>query len=166
MIVGAAGGIRIPDPRFRRHIPQLTTRGFPAKYSPNRLKSVHPSSRVFNTISTSISASRQKLYSPTLSTRNEIRTSAPHSSRLSPRNPTDTTSSPLILRKVARASVNAFWTASSELEDDLPIISMTLTTLIAPLFRSQALRQPRRPSYRHYRPVGDVIVSQILPLRV
>jgi hypothetical protein len=49
------GGIRTPDPRFRRHIPQSTTRGFTAKYSPNQLKNVHSSSWVFNTISTSIS---------------------------------------------------------------------------------------------------------------
>ena len=43
--------------------------------------------------------------SVTLSTRNEIRTSAPHSSRLSPRRPTETTSSALMLRRVRLASL-------------------------------------------------------------
>src|ERR1019366_8988419 len=71
-----------------------------------------------------VSRHHTDVHSVTLSTRNEIRTSAPHSSRLSPRKPTDTTSSPLMSRKVLRLSVSAFWTASSELDDDLPMTSM------------------------------------------
>src|SRR5664280_1459487 len=58
--LGAAGGNRTPDPRFRRHIPQSTTRGFIEEYSPNHSKNVHPSSWVFNTISTSISTPRNR----------------------------------------------------------------------------------------------------------
>src|ERR1019366_2957845 len=54
---GAAGGIRTPDPRFRRHIPQSTTRGFIRKYTAFHFQHVRPCSLVFDTISTTISTS-------------------------------------------------------------------------------------------------------------
>ena len=77
--------------------------------------------------------------SVTLSTRNEIRTSAPHSSRLSPRSPTETTSSALMLRRLRFASDRALLTASSELVVDRPTTSMIFTTLItAPFVRFPA----------------------------
>ena len=69
-------------------------------------------------------------YSLTRSTRNEMRTSARHSSRSSPRSPTETTSTALMLRSVACASASAALTASSELVVELPTSSMILVTAI------------------------------------
>ena len=54
-VVGAAGGIRTPDPRFRRHIPHITTKEFSGKYSLIPYRNVLPSPWMFNTISTATS---------------------------------------------------------------------------------------------------------------
>src|SRR5207248_445446 len=72
-------------------------------------------------------------YSLTRSIRKEIRTSARHSSRFSPRSPIETTSSALMLRRVAWASASAALTASSELVVELPTSSMILVTAISSL---------------------------------
>src|SRR5947207_13847082 len=74
-------------------------------------------------------------YSPTRSTRNDTRTCARHSLMLSPRSPTDTTSTPLMLRSVAWASLRAFLTASSELSAELPTSSMIFVTANCSSFR-------------------------------
>ena len=59
-----------------------------------------------------------------------MRTSARHSSRFSPRSPTETTSTALMLRSVACASARAALTASSELVVELPTSSMIFVTAI------------------------------------
>src|SRR5437763_7828523 len=64
--------------------------------------------------------------------RNDTRTSARHSSRLSPRRPVDTTSTALMLRSVDCASLSADLTASSELVLELPTSSMIFVTAISP----------------------------------
>src|SRR5438552_12542792 len=68
-----------------------------------------------------------------------MRTCARHSSRLSPRSPTETTSTALMLRSVLRASASPCWTASSELFVEVPTSSMIFTTdTAAPFTRGKS----------------------------
>ena len=66
------------------------------------------------------------------STTNATRTSARHSFRSSPRRPFETTSTPVMLRTVRRASSSAWRTASSDPVVERPMISMVLAAAISP----------------------------------
>jgi hypothetical protein len=67
-----------------------------------------------------------------------MRTSARHSAAPSPRKPRETTSTPVMLRTVRRASSSAWRTASSELVVERPMISIVLAAA------TLSLRRPLR----------------------